>query len=99
MASVGKPPLEDTRRTTGSPKMKSRGTGTSNSKKRFNVDSPSFTPSLLSGAGVSAPKKSTAISPKAANAAPFQPRTTSSRMCFLGSRRDGDSVMIYVTDA
>ncbi|KAJ5551710.1 hypothetical protein N7461_006408 [Penicillium sp. DV-2018c] len=25
MASVGKPPLEDTRRTTGSPKMKSRG--------------------------------------------------------------------------
>lgn len=25
MASVGKPPLEDARRTTGSPKMKSRG--------------------------------------------------------------------------
>ncbi|KAJ5131207.1 Zinc finger CCCH-type [Penicillium bovifimosum] len=55
------------------------GTGSSDSKKRFNVDSPSFTPSLLSGAGVQAPKKSTAISPKAANAAPFQPRTTSSR--------------------
>lgn len=51
----------------------------SDSKKRFNVDSPSFTPSLLSGNGVSAPKKSTAISPKAASAAPFQPRTTSSR--------------------
>lgn len=51
----------------------------SDSKKRFNVDSPSFTPSLLSGNGASAPKKSTAISPKAASAAPFQPRTTSSR--------------------
>ncbi|KAJ5774782.1 hypothetical protein N7457_009678 [Penicillium paradoxum] len=141
MASVGKPPLEDARRTTGSPKMKSRALGwpsqrgtpdlrraelltmdhlvhvenakdtlcrnvtiygrcryedkgigcafnhdpsklnanQADSKKRFNVDSPSFTPSLLSGNGVSAPKKSTAISPKAASAAPFQPRTTSSR--------------------
>ncbi|KAJ5274665.1 Zinc finger CCCH-type [Penicillium chrysogenum] len=111
MASGGKPPLEDTRRTTGSPKMKSRenakdtlcrnvtiygrcryedkgcafnhdptklNANQSDSKKRFNVDSPSFTPSLLSGNGVSAPKKSTAISPKAASAAPFQPRTTSS---------------------
>ncbi|CAG8008654.1 unnamed protein product [Penicillium salamii] len=46
------------------------------SKKRFNVDSPSFTPSLLSGNGVSAPKKSTALSPKAVSAAPFQPRTS-----------------------
>ncbi|KAJ5385505.1 Zinc finger CCCH-type [Penicillium concentricum] len=112
MASAGKPPLEDARRTTGSPKMKSRenakdtlcrnvtiygrcryedkgcafnhdpsklNTNQLDSKKRFNVDSPSFTPSLLSGNGVSAPKKSTAISPKAASAAPFQPRTTSSR--------------------
>ncbi|CAI7608445.1 unnamed protein product [Penicillium glandicola] len=112
MASTGKPPLEDARRTTGSPKMKSRenakdtlcrnvtiygrcryedkgcafnhdpsklNANQSDSKKRFNVDSPSFTPSLLSGNGVSAPKKSTAISPKAASAAPFQPRTTSSR--------------------
>ncbi|KAJ5409528.1 uncharacterized protein N7487_003887 [Penicillium crustosum] len=112
MASAGKPPLEDARRTTGSPKMKSRenakdtlcrnvtiygrcryedkgcafnhdpsklNANQSDSKKRFNVDSPSFTPSLLSGNGVSAPKKSTAISPKAASAAPFQPRTTSSR--------------------
>ncbi|KAJ5834095.1 hypothetical protein N7447_000121 [Penicillium robsamsonii] len=110
MASAGKPPLEDARRTTGSPKMKSRenakdtlcrnvtiygrcryedkgcafnhdpsklNANQSDSKKRFNVDSPSFTPSLLSGNGVSAPKKSTAISPKAASAAPFQPRTTS----------------------
>jgi PAB-dependent poly(A)-specific ribonuclease subunit 3 len=50
------------------------------SKKRFNVDSPSFTPSLLSGNGVAGPKKSTAISPKAASAAPFQPRGASSRM-------------------
>lgn len=112
MASAGKPPLEDARRTTGSPKMKSRenakdtlcrnvtiygrcryedkgcafnhdpsklSANQSDSKKRFNVDSPSFTPSLLSGNGASAPKKSTAISPKAASAAPFQPRTTSSR--------------------
>jgi PAB-dependent poly(A)-specific ribonuclease subunit 3 len=50
------------------------------SKKRFNVDSPSFTPSLLSGNGVAGPKKSTAISPKAASAAPFQPRGASSSM-------------------
>ncbi|KAK9852001.1 hypothetical protein MYU51_008955 [Penicillium brevicompactum] len=110
MASTGKPPLEDARRITGSPKMKSRenakdtlcrnvtiygrcryedkgmtappslwrmiadGVSFSDSKKRFNVDSPSFTPSSLSGNG--APKKSTAISPKAVSAAPFQPRTS-----------------------
>lgn len=49
-----------------------------NSKKRFNVDSPSFTPSLLSGNGTSVPKKSTAISPKAVSAAPFQPRVSAS---------------------
>lgn len=49
-------------------------------KKRFNVDSPSFTPSLLSGNGTSAAKKSNPISPKAANAAPFQPRPAASRM-------------------
>ncbi|KAJ5767296.1 uncharacterized protein N7511_004912 [Penicillium nucicola] len=110
MASAGKPPLEDARRTTGSPKMKSRenaketlcrnvtiygrcryedkgcafnhdptklNANQSDSKKRFNVDSPSFTPSLLSGNGVTGPKKSTAISPKAASAAPFQPRGAS----------------------
>ncbi|KAJ5624866.1 PAN2-PAN3 deadenylation complex subunit PAN3 [Penicillium lagena] len=85
MASTGKPPLDDARRTTGSPKMKTRGEiGWMNNledlaanKKRFNVDSPSFTPSLLSGNGASTPKKST-ISPKAANAAPFQPRTAAS---------------------
>lgn len=49
-----------------------------NSRKRFNVDSPSFTPSLLSGNGTSVPKKSTAISPKAVSAAPFQPRVSAS---------------------
>ncbi|CAG7957012.1 unnamed protein product [Penicillium olsonii] len=109
MASAGKPPLEDARRTTGSPKMKSRENAKdtlcrnvtiygrcryedkgcafnhdpsklnayqADSKKRFNVDSPSFTPSLLSGNGVSAPKKSTALSPKAVSAAPFQPRAS-----------------------
>ncbi|KAJ5682615.1 PAB-dependent poly(A)-specific ribonuclease subunit 3 [Penicillium macrosclerotiorum] len=109
MASTGKPPLDDSRRTTGSPKMKTRENAkdtlcrnvtiygrcryedkgcafnhdplkvaanqAESNKKRFNVDSPSFTPSLLSGNGASAPKKSTTISPKAASAAPFQPRT------------------------
>lgn len=55
------------------------------SKKRFNVDSPSFTPSLLSSNGSSptstpaTTKKMTTISPKAANAAPFQPRSVVSR--------------------
>ncbi|KAL4787429.1 hypothetical protein BJX76DRAFT_318590 [Aspergillus varians] len=54
-------------------------------KKRFNVDSPSFTPSLLPSNGSSPTssssslKKASTISPKAANAAPFQPRTASSR--------------------
>ncbi|KAJ5658790.1 uncharacterized protein N7484_002439 [Penicillium longicatenatum] len=114
MASSGKPALDDSRRTTGSPKMKTRENAkdtlcrnvtiygrcryedkgcafnhdpqkvnaahqSDSNKKRFNVDSPSFTPSLLSGNGASAPKKST-ISPKAASAAPFQPRVAASRM-------------------
>ncbi|KKK21253.1 hypothetical protein P175DRAFT_0499579 [Aspergillus ochraceoroseus IBT 24754] len=55
-------------------------------KKRLNVDSPSFTPSLLPSNGSSSPtiststmKKNTTISPKAASAAPFQPRNISSR--------------------
>ncbi|KAF3398067.1 PAB-dependent poly [Penicillium rolfsii] len=113
MASAGKPPLDDSRRTTGSPKMKTRENAkdtlcrnvtiygrcryedkgcafnhdplkvnaanqADNNKKRFNVDSPSFTPSLLSGNGTSASKKSTTISPKAASAAPFQPRVSAS---------------------
>ncbi|OQD78146.1 hypothetical protein PENDEC_c001G04119 [Penicillium decumbens] len=114
MASSAKPPLDDSRRTTGSPKMKSRENAkdtlcrnvtiygrcryedkgcafnhdphrlnaanqSDSNKKRFNVDSPSFTPSLLSGNGTSGPKKSNPISPKAANAAPFQPRPAASR--------------------
>ena len=56
------------------------------SRKRFNVDSPSFTPSLLSANGSTATtptKKTATISPKAANAAPFQPRSVSSRMVFF----------------
>ncbi|KAJ5291988.1 PAB-dependent poly(A)-specific ribonuclease subunit 3 [Penicillium angulare] len=115
MASSGKPPLDDSRRTTGSPKMKTRENAketlcrnvtiygrcryedkgcafnhdpqklsaahqADSNRKRFNVDSPSFTPSLLSGNGTSTPKKSTTISPKAASAAPFQPRVAASRM-------------------
>ncbi|KAL4895768.1 PAB-dependent poly(A)-specific ribonuclease subunit pan3 [Aspergillus ambiguus] len=57
----------------------------SDSKRRLNVDSPSFTPSLLSSNGSSPTtssatlKKTTTISPKAANAAPFQPRSVMSR--------------------
>ncbi|KAE8151961.1 PAB-dependent poly(A)-specific ribonuclease subunit pan3 [Aspergillus avenaceus] len=118
MASTGKPGLEDSRRATGSPKMKARvenakdtlcrnvtiygrcryedkgcafnhdpqrvnsayQSDSSNSRRRLNVDSPSFTPSLLSSNGSSpttatvTAKKTTTISPKAANAAPFQPR-------------------------
>ncbi|ODM18700.1 PAB-dependent poly(A)-specific ribonuclease subunit pan3 [Aspergillus cristatus] len=56
-------------------------TDSNGNRKRFNVDSPSFTPSLLSTNGSTTPtKKTTAtISPKAANAAPFQPRSVSSR--------------------
>ncbi|GKZ79441.1 hypothetical protein CBS63078_10011 [Aspergillus niger] len=54
-------------------------------KKRLNVDSPSFTPSILSSNGSSPTsqsatmKKMATISPKAASAAPFQPRSISSR--------------------
>ncbi|KAB8754761.1 hypothetical protein FH972_026551 [Carpinus fangiana] len=43
-----------------------------NLKKRFNVESPSFTPSLPDGNGSS---KTNTISPKAASAAPFTPKT------------------------
>ncbi|BAE64891.1 unnamed protein product [Aspergillus oryzae RIB40] len=91
MASAGKPTLDDSRRATGSPKMKARVTMTyvdctssNNSRRRLNVDSPSFTPSLLSSNGSSpttasvTAKKAATISPKAANAAPFQPRNITS---------------------
>lgn len=48
-------------------------------KKTLNVDSPSFTPSLLSpntpaAGAVTVPKKLPSISPKAASAAPFMPK-------------------------
>ncbi|GAD98252.1 PAB-dependent poly(A)-specific ribonuclease subunit PAN3 [Paecilomyces variotii No. 5] len=48
-------------------------------KKRLNVDSPSFTPSLLAANGTSTTKKTTTISPKAASAAPFLPKSVASR--------------------
>nr|KMM72452.1 pabp1-dependent poly(a)-specific ribonuclease subunit pan3 [Coccidioides posadasii RMSCC 3488] len=51
----------------------------SSSKKRFNVDSPSFTPSATPLNGSSGLKKSATISPKAANAAPFLPKGVLSR--------------------
>lgn len=49
-------------------------------KRSFNVDSPSFTPFLQpkSDDGKVNGKKSTGISPKAANAAPFQPKSATS---------------------
>ncbi|KAE8342072.1 PAB-dependent poly(A)-specific ribonuclease subunit pan3 [Aspergillus arachidicola] len=121
MASAGKPTLDDSRRATGSPKMKARENAkdtlcrnvtiygrcryedkgcafnhdphkvnttyqsdSNNSRRRLNVDSPSFTPSLLSSNGSSpttasvTAKKAATISPKAANAAPFQPRNITS---------------------
>ena len=43
-------------------------------KKRFNVDSPSFTPSSLAVNGSNIIAKTPGLSPKAANAAPFRPR-------------------------
>ncbi|EEH15903.2 PAB-dependent poly(A)-specific ribonuclease subunit pan3 [Paracoccidioides brasiliensis Pb03] len=127
MASAGKPNLDDSRRSTGSPKLKGRanpelivlvalenakdtlcrnvtiygrcryedkgcafnhdphrvnaphGTDSSSShKKRLNVDSPSFTPSLLNGSAKKV-TSTTTISPKAASAAPFLPKGIISR--------------------
>ncbi|QSS65255.1 PAB-dependent poly(A)-specific ribonuclease subunit pan3 [Histoplasma capsulatum] len=114
MASVGKANFDDSRRTTGSPKLKGRENAkdtlcrnvtiygrcryedkgcafnhdphrgnaphSTESKKRLNVDSPSFTPSLLNGsAGPKKPAATTTISPKAASAAPFLPKGIISR--------------------
>ncbi|KAL8983971.1 MAG: hypothetical protein Q9205_001943 [Flavoplaca limonia] len=45
-------------------------------KKRFNVDSPSFTPASLAVNGNQSKLKATGISPKFANAAPFKPKVT-----------------------
>lgn len=50
----------------------------SSMKKRFNVDSPSFTPSSLAVNGASQPAKSLGLSPKAASAAPFRPKSAAS---------------------
>ncbi|KKY20858.1 putative pab-dependent polyspecific ribonuclease subunit pan3 [Phaeomoniella chlamydospora] len=50
-----------------------------NLRKGLNVDSPSFTPSLLSVNGANSGKKSTTISPKAASAAVFMPKSIASR--------------------
>ena len=50
----------------------------SNQKKALNVDSPSFTPTLLSANGTNSAKKPAAISPKAANAAVFLPKSIAS---------------------
>ena len=50
----------------------------SNQKKALNVDSPSFTPTLLSVNGTNSGKKPAAISPKAANAAVFLPKSIAS---------------------
>lgn len=57
----------------------------SQAKKTLNVDSPSFTPSLLSpnvpaAGAVVPPKKLPSISPKAASAAPFMPKAIISSM-------------------
>ncbi|KAL2006607.1 hypothetical protein VTN00DRAFT_9275 [Thermoascus crustaceus] len=117
MASAGKPNLDDSRRSTGSPKLKGRENAkdtlcrnvtiygrcryedkgcafnhdphkvnaahqtdsNGGSKKRLNVESPSFTPSHLSANGSPATKKTTTISPKAASAAPFLPKSVTSR--------------------
>ncbi|KAL1963556.1 hypothetical protein VTN77DRAFT_8001 [Rasamsonia byssochlamydoides] len=115
MASTGKPGLDESRRSTGSLKLKGRENAKdtlcrnvtiygkcryedkgcafnhdpqkfsnahqndSSSKKRLNVDSPSFTPSLLAANGSTTPKKTTSISPKAASAAPFLPKSVASR--------------------
>ncbi len=50
-------------------------------KKRFNVDSPSFTPSLLAVAGNGAPAKTSGLSPRAASATPFKPKSLTPGKC------------------
>ena len=46
---------------------------TTSTKTRFNVDSPSFRPSTLAPNGTGIGAKSFGLSPKAANATPFEP--------------------------
>ena len=65
---------------TGGEAVNANGRKSNNSlKKALNVDSPSFTPSLLSASDVTSARKPAAISPKAASAAPFQPKSVLSR--------------------
>ncbi|KAL1637858.1 PAB-dependent poly(A)-specific ribonuclease subunit 3 [Neofusicoccum ribis] len=52
------------------------GAQAENVKKRFNVDSPSFTPLQPSTNGVTSSPRQTTISPKAANAAIFTPKSS-----------------------
>ena len=54
-------------------------------KKRFNIASPSFTPSSLAVNGNHNPVKTLGLSPKAANAAPFKPRALTPGNIVLGS--------------
>ncbi|KAL8676738.1 MAG: hypothetical protein Q9186_006770 [Xanthomendoza sp. 1 TL-2023] len=78
-------PPGDTRRTGLSPRPKGRvkatptAAQTESVKKRFNVDSPSFTPASLAVNGNQTKSKATGISPKFANAAPFKPKGIASR--------------------
>ena len=44
-------------------------------KKRFNVDSPSFTPAALAPNGTTPPSKTPGLSPRTASAAPFKPKS------------------------
>jgi PAB-dependent poly(A)-specific ribonuclease subunit 3 len=55
---------------------------TTSSRKGLNVDSPSFTPSLLHATDVPTTKKTTTISPKAVSAAPFLPKSVISRTIY-----------------
>jgi PAB-dependent poly(A)-specific ribonuclease subunit 3 len=58
-----------------------------NAKKRFNVDSPSFTPlSTVPNGSVTPSQRNAAISPKAANAAVFTPKSQRSSESFSCSR-------------
>jgi PAB-dependent poly(A)-specific ribonuclease subunit 3 len=76
-------------------------------KKSFNVDSPSFTPSFLSAtdnvnvnANVSVNgKKSTGISPKAANAAPFLPKSAAASSRRVPDRGGWREVAVFVLTA
>lgn len=51
-------------------------------KKRFNVDSPSFTPATLPTSGTNGIPKLPGLSPRTANAAPFRPKNLTPGMAF-----------------